>query len=127
MTGLQAGCPCAGQRSDKRTETAVRRCCRMDSAIRLAPLLLIAVAIDPAAAEPPRPTLKLQSIESVRLSEPRAPQQDAAFRHRLFQEDEETRPAWTLPFGLQSDDSDRRVTFSVRPGRGLKAKARIRF
>ena len=89
--------------------------------------MLIAVAIDPAMAEPPRPTLKLQSMESVRLSEPRAPQQDPAFRHRLFQEDEQTTPAWTLPFGLQSDDRDRRVTFSVRPGRGLKAKARIRF
>jgi hypothetical protein len=89
--------------------------------------MLIATAIDPAMAEPPRPTLKLQSIESVRLNEPRAPQQDPAFRHRLFQEDEQISPAWTLPFGLQSDDRDSRVTFSVRPGHGLKAKARIRF
>ena len=89
--------------------------------------MLIAVAIDPAMAQPPRTTLKLQSIESVRLNEPRAPQQDPAFRHRLFLEDEQARPAWTLPFGLQSDDRDSRVTFSVRPGHGLKAKARIRF
>ena len=101
-----------------------QRCRQVDGAIRLAPLLLIAVAIDPAMAEPPRPTL--QSMESVRLSEPRAPRQDPAFQHRLFQEDEQITPAWTLPFGLQSDDRDRRVTFSVRPGRGLKAKAKIR-
>jgi hypothetical protein len=99
----------------------------MDGAIRVAPLLLIAVALDPAMAEPPRPTMKLQSMESVRLSEPRAPRQDPAFRHRLFQEDEQARPTWTLPFGLESDDRDRRVTFSLRPGRGLKAKAKIRF
>jgi hypothetical protein len=91
----------------------------VDSAIRLAPLLLIAVAIDPAMAEPSLPTLKLQSMESVRLNEPRAQQQDPAFRHRLFQEDEQIRPTWTLPFGLQSDDRNRGVTFSVRPGRGL--------
>jgi hypothetical protein len=89
--------------------------------------MLIAVAIDPAMAEPPHTTLKLHSIESVRLNEPRSPQQNPAFRHRLFQEDEQSRPAWTLPFGLESDDRDRRVTFSVRPGHGLKAKARIRF
>ena len=99
----------------------------MNGAIRVAPLLLIAVALDPAMAEPPRPNLKLQSMETVRLSEPRAPQQDPAFRHRLFQEDEQAMPSWILPFGLQSDDPDRRVTFSVRPGRGLKAKAKIRF
>ena len=99
----------------------------MDGAIRLAPLLLIAVAVEPAAAEPSNPSLTLQSIDSVRSQEtPR--QQDRALRHRLFQQDEETLPAWTLPFGLQSDERDRRgVTFSVRPGRGLKAKARIRF
>ena len=99
----------------------------MNGAVRLAPLLLIAIAIDPAMAEPPRPSLKLRSLESVRLNEPRTPQQDPAFRHRLFQEDEQVSPAWTLPFGLQSDDRDRGVTFSVRPGHGLKAKARIRF
>ena len=99
----------------------------MDGAIRLVPLLLITVAIKPAAAEPPGPSLKVQSMDSVRSQEP-SRQQDRALRHRLFQQDEETLPAWTLPFGLQSDERDSgRVTFSVRPGRGLKAKARIRF
>jgi hypothetical protein len=99
----------------------------MDGAIRLAPLLLIAVVVEPAAAEPLHPATKLQSLDSVRSQET-LPQHDRAFRHRLFQEDEEMTPAWTLPFGLQADDrDDRRVTFSVRPGRGLKAKARIRF
>jgi hypothetical protein len=98
----------------------------MDGAIRLAPWLLIAIAINPASAQPPRPSLKLQSIDLVRLTE-RPPQYDPALRHRLFQEDEQVSPAWTLPFGLNSDDGDRGVTFSVRPGRGLKARARIRF
>jgi hypothetical protein len=100
----------------------------MDGAIRLAPLLLITVVVDPAAAEPPRPSLKLQSMEVVRLDEPSRAHHDPALRPRLFQQDEEASPAWTLPFGLQPDDGDdRRVTFSVRPGRGLKARARIRF
>jgi hypothetical protein len=99
----------------------------MDAAIRLVPWLLIAVAVEPAAAEPLHPATKLQSLDSVRSQE-LPPQQDRAFRHRLFQEDEEIKPAWTLPFGLQANErDDRRVTFSVRPGRGLKAKARIRF
>ena len=99
----------------------------MNGAFRLAPLVFLTAAVYPAAAEPSRPSVKLQSMESVRSSEPRAPQQDPAFRHRLLQEDELALPAWVLPFGLQSDDPNRRVTFSVRPGRGLKAKARIRF
>ena len=98
----------------------------MNGAVRLAPWLLIAVAIDAVAAQPPRPRLKLQSMELVRLNE-RPPQYHPALRHRLFQEDEEIRPAWTRPFGVQPDDRDRGVTFSVRPGRGLKARARIRF
>ena len=100
----------------------------MNGAIRLAPLLLIAVAVHPAAAEPQRPAPKLQSMDSVRFDEPPPAQYDPALRHRLFQQDEEILPAWTLPFGLQSDERDGRgVRFSVRPGRGLKAKARIRF
>ena len=100
----------------------------MEGGIRLAPLLMIAVSATPAAAEPVRPSLKLHSMDSVRFHEPPTAQYDSALRHRLFQEDEATLPAWTLPFGLQSDERDgRRVTFSVRPGRGLKAKARIRF
>jgi hypothetical protein len=99
----------------------------MDGAIRVAPLLLIAVAAGPAAAEPSKPSLTLQSMDSVRSQElPRL--HDRALRHRLFKEDEENTPTWTLPLGLQSDERDNRpVTFSVRPGRGLKAVARIRF
>jgi hypothetical protein len=100
----------------------------MNGAIRFAPLILLTAAVHPAAAQPPRASLKLQSIDAVRISEPPATQLDAKMRHRLFQQDEETLPAWTLPFGLQSDGRERGgVTFSVRPGRGLKARARIRF
>ena len=100
----------------------------MNGAIRLAPLILLTAAVHPAAAEPPRASLNLQSMDTARYREPSSTHVDAKMRHRLFQQDEETLPAWTLPFGLQSDQQDdRRVTFSVRPGRGLKARARIRF
>ena len=100
----------------------------MADALRLAPLLLVAIALEPASAEPPQPGPQLQSVKAVPLSEPAPRGGDPAMRHRLFQEDEEFLPAWTLPFGLQSNERDeRRVTFSVRPGRGLKARARIRF
>ena len=99
----------------------------MDGAVRLAPLLLIAVALDPAAAEPQKPALKLQSIEAVRFSEPPSPNNDPALRLRLFRDDAEIMPAWTLPFGSQSERERGGIRFSVRPGRGLKATAKIRF
>ena len=99
----------------------------MDRAVRLAPLLLIAVALDPAAAEPPKPTTKLQSIDAVRISEPPSPRNDPALRLRLFQDDSEILPAWTLPFGSQSARERGGVRFSVRPGKGLKATAKVRF
>ena len=99
----------------------------MDGAIRVAPLLLIAIAIDPAAAEPVRPAIKLQSIDAVRFSEPPSPRNDPALRLRLFQDDAEIVPAWNLPFGSQSGLERGGVRFSVRPGRGLKATAKIRF
>ncbi len=101
----------------------------MTDALRLAPLLLAAVAIHPAAAaEPVPPGPRLQSIDSVRFAEPLSPRTDPALRLRLFGDDEEVLPAWTLPFGTQADQRDRRgVSFSVRPGKGLKARAKIRF
>ena len=100
----------------------------MADAVRLAPLLLIAVAIEPATAEPLKPNLKLQSIDAVRFHEPPSPTNDPALRLRLFPADEQILPAWTLPFGNRTDDRDRRgMTFSVRPGRGLKATAKLRF
>jgi hypothetical protein len=99
----------------------------MNGAIRVAPLLMIAVALDPAMAEPPRPTLKLQSIDAVRFSEPPSPRNDPALRLRLFQDDSEIGPAWNLPFGSQSERERGGVRFSVRPGRGLKATAKVRF
>jgi hypothetical protein len=99
----------------------------MDGAVRLAPLLLIAVALDPAAAEPLKPTIKLQSIDAVRFSEPPSPQNDPALRLRLFQDNGENVPAWTLPFGSQSERERGGVRFSVRPGHGLKATAKLRF
>ena len=99
----------------------------MDGAIRLAPLLLIAVALDPAAAEPLKPSIKLQSMDAVRFSEPPSPRNDPALRLRLFQDDSDVIPAWTLPFGSQSEREPGGVRFSVRPGHGLKATAKIRF
>ena len=100
----------------------------MAAAFRLVPLLLIAVAVEPAAAEPLKPGLKLQSIDSVRFHEPPSPRNNPALRHRLFPEDEDSLPSWTLPFGAGADERDRRgLSFRVRPGRGLKATAKIRF
>ncbi len=87
--------------------------------------MLIAVAIDPAMAEPLKPAIKLQSIDAVRLSEPPSPRNDPALRLRLFQDDSDVVPAWNLPFGSQSERDG--VRFSVRPGRGLKATAKVRF
>ena len=99
----------------------------MDGAIRVAPLLLIAVALDPAAAEPVRPTIKLQSIDAVRFSEPPSPRNDPALRLRLFHDDADVVPAWTLPFGSALERESGGVRFSVRPGHGLKATAKVRF
>jgi hypothetical protein len=99
----------------------------MNGAIRVAPMLLIAVAIDPAAAEPVRPAINLQSIDAVRFSEPPSPRNDPALRLRLFQDDAEIMPAWNLPFGSQSERERGGVRFSVRPGKGLKATAKVRF
>jgi hypothetical protein len=88
--------------------------------------MLIAVAIDPAMAEPLKPTIKLQSIDAVRLSEPPSPRNDPALRLRLFQDDSDIAPAWNLPFGSSKRERGG-VRFSVRPGRGLKATAKVRF
>ena len=100
----------------------------MADAFRLAPSLLIALAAYPAAAEPVKPGPKLQSMDSVRFVEPPSPRNDPALRLRLFRDEEEFLPAWTLPFGNRADDRDRRgISFSVRPGKGLKARAKIRF
>jgi hypothetical protein len=99
----------------------------MNGAARLAPLLLIAVALDAAAAEPLKPAIKLQSIDAVRLSEPPSPRNDPALRLRLFQDDSDIIPTWTLPFGSKLEHESGGVRFSVRPGRGLKATAKVRF
>ena len=100
----------------------------MANALHLAPLLLVTIAFEPASAEPAKPSLKLQSIDAVRFSEPATFRRDPALRLQLSREDEEMMPGWTLPFVSQEDDRGRRgVTFSVRPGRGLKARAKIRF
>ena len=55
-------------------------------------------------------------------------QRDPVLGPRLFQYDRETLPDWTLPFGPRAKDPDRRgLSFGLRPGRGLKATARLRF
>ena len=100
----------------------------MADAMRLAPLLLIAVAIEPAAAQSTIASIKLQSADPVRFVEPSRPRHDPLAGFRLFREDRETLPAWVLPFGSRASDRDRRgLSFSVRPGRRLKATAKLRF
>jgi hypothetical protein len=89
--------------------------------------MLIAVAIDPAMAEPLKPSIKLQSIDAVRFGEPPSARNDPALRLRLFQDDGDIMPAWNLPFGSQPARERGGVQFSVRPGRGLKATAKVRF
>ena len=100
----------------------------MADALRFAPWLLIAVSAGPAAAQSHIPRLKLQSNEIVRAEPipelPRAP----LLGPRFFDDDREAGPSWYLPFGPRADDRDRRgFSFSVRPGRGIKATARLRF
>ena len=100
----------------------------MADALRLLPVLLIAVAVDSAAAQPMGPSARPQSVDKVRIDEPAWKWRHPVLEHHRFQEDSENLPAWTLPFGGGADEGDRRaVTFSVRPGRGLKARAKIRF
>jgi hypothetical protein len=100
----------------------------MADALRFAPWLLIAVAAGPAAAQSHIPRLKLQSVDPVRAEPipelPRAPLHGP----RFFEEQRDALPSWNLPFAPSAADRDRRgFSFSVRPGRGIKATARLRF
>lgn len=95
----------------------------------LAPLLLImlliAVAAAPAAAEPRMSDMQLQTGEAGNFDKPARARHDPVLGRRFVQE--ETMPAWTLPFGSSAGERDRGLSFRVRPGHGLKAMARIRF
>jgi len=102
----------------------------MADILRLAPwlliVLLIAVAAAPAAAEPRMGGLKLQSVETDNFDRPARSRHDPVLSRRFLQED--ITPAWTLPFGPRANERDRRgLSFSVRPGHGLKGFAKIRF
>jgi len=98
----------------------------MADALRLAPWLLIAIAVDPAAAQPRMSNLKLHSVEAIRFVEPARPRHDPLLGRHLFEE--ETLPSWGFPFGSRADERDRRgLSFSVRPGRRVKATAKLRF
>ena len=100
----------------------------MADALRFAPWLLIAVAVDPAAAAPPTPKLSLQSMQSAVPEEPVRDQRAPVLGPRLFQFDHERLPDWSLPFGPGAGEPGRRgFTFGIRPGRGLKATAKLRF
>jgi hypothetical protein len=102
----------------------------MAYAMRLAPLLLIAVAVavDPAAAQSPIARVTLQSADAVRSVERSPSRHDPLAGFRLFQQDRETLPVWVLPFGSRASERDRRgLSFSVRPGRRVKATAKLRF
>lgn len=101
----------------------------MAAVLLLAPVLLIvlliAVAAAPAAAKPRMSDWQLQTVEAGNFDYPARARHDPVFGLRLFQE--ETVPAWTLPFGPRADERDRRgLSFRVRP-HGLKATARFRF
>ena len=99
----------------------------MAAALRLAPWLLIAVAAEPAAAQTQAPRLKLQSLDVTGPNEPARAQHEPLFKQR-FDYERETLPDWTFPFGTRADERGRRgVSFGIRPGRGVKATARIRF
>lgn len=105
----------------------------MAAILLLAPLLfvlLIAVAAAPAAAQPKMSNWELQTTEAGNFHRPARTRHDPVLGPvlggRFFQE--ETMPAWTLPFGPRAGERDRRgLSFSVRPSHGLKAKATIRF
>ena len=100
----------------------------MADAMRLAPFLLIAVAVDPAVAQSTIASVKLQPADAVRFVEPSPSMHDPLAGFRLFREDRETLPAWVLPFGSRASERERRgLSFSVRPGRRLKATAKLRF
>ena len=100
----------------------------MADAFRLVPWLLIAVAADPATAQSTIATLKMQSAEAVRSDEQSRTRHDPLVGFRLFQDDRESLPMWSFPLGARGDQRDKRgMSFSVRPGRGVKATARLRF
>ena len=100
----------------------------MADALRLAPILLIAVAVDAAAAQPMGPLAGPQLADKARIDRPAWQWRDPVQERQLFLEESESLPAWTLPFGAGAGEPGRgRVTISVRPGRGLKAIAKIRF
>ena len=109
-------------------KAAPASCYNMADAMRLAPLLLIAIAVEPAAAQSTIARMKLQSADAVRFDEPSRSRPDPLVGFRLFQDDRETLPSWALPFGSRAGERDRRgLSFSVRPGRGVKATAKLRF
>ena len=105
-----------------------KSCCCMADALRFAPWLLIAVAVDPAAAGPPTPKLSLQSLHSIAPDEPVRGRREPILGQRMVHYEREALPDWTLPFGPGANDPGRRgFSFGIRPGRGIKARARIRF
>jgi len=93
-------------------------------------VLLIAVAAAPAAAEPKMFNWTLQTTDAGNFDRPARTRHDLVpgpmLGSRFFQE--ETMPAWNLPFGPRAGERNGRgLSFSVRPSHGIKAMARIRF
>jgi hypothetical protein len=98
----------------------------MTAVLRLGPWLLIAAAMKPAAAEPPALALQLHPPEPKGVERPTPLPSDPIIGLRLLQEQSEAWPMWVLT--PRDDDRGRRgLSFGVRPGRGLKATAKIRF
>jgi hypothetical protein len=110
----------------------------MADILRLAPclliVLLIAVAAAPAAAEPRMGGLKLQSVGTGNFDRPARSRHDPVLGPVLSRRFllEEATPTWTLPFGPRASEraeerGRRGLSFSVRPGHGLKGMAKLRF
>ena len=97
----------------------------MTAALRLAPWLTIAVAMDAAAAQPPAPALKLHSADPRAFAQP-APGNNAPIIGPRFLEEQDAWPAWIIT--PRANERGRRGwSFGVKPGRGLKATAKVRF
>ena len=98
----------------------------MAIALRFAPMLLIAAAVEPAAAQSQARERALFPFVSSRLEPVAGTSPERIARDRLLREQEEARPAWT--FGFPSAERRRSGwSFGVRPGRGLKGSAKLRF
>ena len=98
----------------------------MADALRFAIWLPVAVAAAPATAEPQGPTLPLSSTEALHDDPRTRSMPRPIIGLRQLQEQDEVWPVWTIS-PRAADRGRRGWSFGVRPGRGLKAAAKLRF